>query len=345
MVMAVKLVHSLTCNNILLLVGYEGGFAAVYQLPRTGSRSALELAQLVYLSKAHSQPVLSLDASPSSSVFFTSSADAIIAAHRIPELPSSSEDVGNETSQSSLTEARSGQSLNAGEISGAKEDSHVPVPTSSPTSQTEDAKNHGAARETSPEPLSFSKQPLPANTPTPPTISFAKVPLAESPANTSKPAGLSTMLSSITHSEPRHKPPRPKPHLQVTLQPAYKTIDTKHAGQQSLHVRSDGRLLVTGGWDTRIRIYSSKTLKEVAVLKWHKEGVYAVAFSTILAPDEHLSQHHDADADAAEPNKLLVQQQETGLAKLQRQREEQMQLKHWVVAGAKDGKISLWEVF
>jgi hypothetical protein len=36
---------------------------------------------------------------------------------------------------------------------------------------------------------------------------------------------------------------------------------------------------------------------------------------------------------------------ETGLSKLQRQREEKMQVKHWVAAGAKDGKISLWELF
>jgi hypothetical protein len=34
-----------------------------------------------------------------------------------------------------------------------------------------------------------------------------------------------------------------------------------------------------------------------------------------------------------------------GLGKLQKQREETMQLKHWIVAGAKDGKVSLWEVF
>jgi hypothetical protein len=40
-----------------------------------------------------------------------------------------------------------------------------------------------------------------------------------------------------------------------------------------------------------------------------------------------------------------VARKETGLGKLQRQREEVMQCKHWVVAGAKDGKVSLWEVF
>lgn len=35
----------------------------------------------------------------------------------------------------------------------------------------------------------------------------------------------------------------------------------------------------------------------------------------------------------------------SGLGKLQRQREEKMQIKHWIVAGAKDGKVSMWELF
>ncbi|RAK79955.1 WD40 repeat domain-containing protein, partial [Aspergillus fijiensis CBS 313.89] len=58
-------------------------------------------------------------------------------------------------------------------------------------------------------------------------------------------------------------------------QPA-KVVKTRHAGQQGLRVRSDGRILATAGWDSRVRVYSCKTLKEVAVLKWHREGCYAV---------------------------------------------------------------------
>jgi WD40 repeat protein len=128
--------------------------------------------------------------------------------------------------------------------------------------------------------------------------------------------------------------------LAVTLQPPHKTINTKHAGQQSLRVRSDGRILVTGGWDSRIRIYSTKTLKEVAVMKWHKQGVYAVDFAEILEPGS--LRRRDEAANEAEGE---VVRGKTGLGRLQRQREEQLQLKHWVVAGAKDGKVSLWEVF
>lgn len=65
------------------------------------------------------------------------------------------------------------------------------------------------------------------------------------------------------------------------------------------------------------------------MLKWHKEGVYAVDFAEVLGA---------GDVEGGDGG-------ETGLGKVQRQREQAMQMKHWVVAGAKDGKVSLWEVF
>ncbi|KAH6698929.1 WD repeat-containing protein, partial [Verticillium dahliae] len=57
---------------------------------------------------------------------------------------------------------------------------------------------------------------------------------------------------------------------------------TKHSGQQSLRFRDDGRVFATGGWDAMVRVYSGKTMKEVAVLKWHEVGCYAVAFAGVL---------------------------------------------------------------
>ncbi|ORY87876.1 WD40-repeat-containing domain protein [Protomyces lactucae-debilis] len=63
--------------------------------------------------------------------------------------------------------------------------------------------------------------------------------------------------------------------------------DTKHAGQQSLCLRNDGLFLATAGWDGRGRVYaipksteSLRTVQQVAVLKWHREGaVQSVAFA------------------------------------------------------------------
>lgn len=88
MVMAVKLVHHIASNNVLILSGYEGGLTAVHQLPYAEA-SSVQSAELVYLSQPHSQPILSLDVSSDTRTYFTSGADAAIAAHRIPDMSNS----------------------------------------------------------------------------------------------------------------------------------------------------------------------------------------------------------------------------------------------------------------
>jgi ASTRA-associated protein 1 len=66
--------------------------------------------------------------------------------------------------------------------------------------------------------------------------------------------------------------------IAIATQPL-KTIGTQHAGQTSLTIRDDGRILVTGGWDGVGRVYSGSTLRQVAVLKWHVGGLQAAEFS------------------------------------------------------------------
>jgi WD40 repeat protein len=253
----------------------------------------LEPVETIYLSRPHSQPILSLDASPSATVYFTSSADATIAAHRIPDKP-----------------------LNIYDNENAPGDA-------------------GTGRSTEPLPV---RQNATTGTDSAP----------------SKPSGLSALFSKAA-SQPTVGAGIPKVN-ELTIQAPYKVVQTKHAGQQSLRVRSDGRLLVTAGWDSRVRIYSTKTLKEVAVLKWHKEGVYATDFAQILQSDDSTAENphnqggiagtsDDLGASVQVEDTSLVQKRLGGLRRLQEQREAQMQAAHWVVAGAKDGKVSLWEVF
>lgn len=115
-----------------------------------------------------------------------------------------------------------------------------------------------------------------------------------------------------------------------------KQAQTKHAGQQSLTVRSDGRILATAGWDGRMRVYSAKSLQELAVLKWHKEGCYALDFA-IVEPAQHAQdESHNAGSD------MTTMMQRTTLG---RQRESQASTSHWLAAGSKDGKVSIWDVY
>lgn len=113
-------------------------------------------------------------------------------------------------------------------------------------------------------------------------------------------------------------------------------IQTKHAGQQALTVRSDGKIFATAGWDGRMRVYSAKTMRELAVLKWHKEGCYALCFA-------------DVDPNMADAENTSDQGQ-SQVATLthptaEQKRNRKAQTTHWLAAGAKDGKVSLWDIY
>lgn len=321
MVMAIKLLHHPSNQQLLVIAGYEGGFAAVHLLDRASTLGSScsrptantipESARTIYLSQPHSQPIMSLDASPDGRTYFTSSADAIIAAHRIPE----------------PLNIEPGDSPTAGNTAQG----HVSTHTTSEVPITVPPSVESSVNKSPSEPLTFSKQVLPASQP---------VPKISSP---NPPSLLSDALSSST-SPPKVTPPVDPLPTVTELQAPLKTVNTKHAGQQSLRVRSDGRILATGGWDSRIRVYSAKTLKEVATLKWHKEGVYAVGFGAVLDDGGPEMVSEEPSQDSGDVS-IQANRGNSTLSKLQRQREENMQRKHWVAAGAKDGKVSLWEIY
>lgn len=150
-----------------------------------------------------------------------------------------------------------------------------------------------------------------------------------------------------------------------------KVLNTKHAGQQGLRVRSDNKIFATAGWDARVRVYSCKTMKELAVLKWHKEGCYAMAFAEILDSggggsdvegDQDQDQDHTSptaaaaatasstspdgkDQDQEEENRLDLVPAAGSLKAIQQQRSQKAQRTHWLAAGSKDGKVSLWDIY
>ena len=133
-----------------------------------------------------------------------------------------------------------------------------------------------------------------------------------------------------------------------------KVVNTKHSGQQSLAIRSDGRIFATAGWDSKVRVYSSKSLKELAVLKWHQVGCYAVAFSDITGPTDAISDgarelESTRHSDPASNGTNMTRRDGTVLVKgstsVKDRRIHQAKTAHWVAAGAKDGKISLWDLY
>lgn len=123
-----------------------------------------------------------------------------------------------------------------------------------------------------------------------------------------------------------------------------KTVNTKHAGQQGLSVRSDDKIFATAGWDGRVRVYSSKTMAELAVLKWHKLGCYATAFAHVNVGNNQGSSVEGAGWPSSSST-TDVTAPVNALDLIKQQREQKARLSHWLAAGGKDGKISLWDIY
>ncbi|KAM5433452.1 Astra associated protein 1 Asa1 [Microsporum ferrugineum] len=151
----------------------------------------------------------------------------------------------------------------------------------------------------------------------------------------------------------------PIPRLQPALEPDVtsvgggvesmhlKLVNTKHSGQQGLRIRADNKIFATAGWDNRIRVYGCKSMKELAVLKWHKEGCYSIAFAKV---DIESSGTKDdvIDVDSTQEAKsttLTLKNEPRSLAEIKQRRSIKAQLTHWIAAGSKDGKISLWDIY
>jgi WD40 repeat protein len=116
-----------------------------------------------------------------------------------------------------------------------------------------------------------------------------------------------------------------------------KVVKTKHSGQQGLRVRNDGKIFATAGWDGRVRVYGVKGMKELAVLKWHKEGCYTVAFADVgLVKDGH-------EEENGEIGEELVSRM--GTMTVSEERDQKAKTTHWLAVGSKDGKVSLWDIY
>ncbi|KAH8651014.1 WD40-repeat-containing domain protein [Xylariales sp. PMI_506] len=135
----------------------------------------------------------------------------------------------------------------------------------------------------------------------------------------------------------------------VQTQPL-RTINTKHSGQQSLRIRSDGKIYATAGWDSKVRVYSSHTMKELAVLKWHQVGCYAVAFANLRSIEDgrqEPSVEAAEDGDSKDPSNAdsTVVVPRLVDVTVRERRIKQARETHWLAAGSKDGKISLWDIY
>ena len=149
----------------------------------------------------------------------------------------------------------------------------------------------------------------------------------------------SYLTSSADAIVAKHPLPTGKSIWNTDLKPI-KSVQTKHSGQQGLHYRSDGKIFTTAGWDAHIRVYSGKTMKELAVLKWHKIGCFATAFATVESPVNLQSPALGDNEKSA-----MITQTTPVMTDVQQRRDDKARNTHWLAAGAKDGKVSLWDIY
>lgn len=110
-------------------------------------------------------------------------------------------------------------------------------------------------------------------------------------------------------------------------------------------MRDDGKIFATAGWDGRVRVYAVKTMRELAVLKWHKEGCYAVGFADVEDP----KQPGDVGGENSEEGRIEEKGKEvarkTGTMTVKQERLRKAETTHWLAVGSKDGKVSLWDIY
>ncbi|KAL1744455.1 WD40-repeat-containing domain protein [Schizophyllum fasciatum] len=110
----------------------------------------------------------------------------------------------------------------------------------------------------------------------------------------------------------------------VTADTASTVHRTKHPGNGCVAIRDDGRVCAIGGWDGSIRLYSTKSLKPLGTLRYHKTACQALAFAhaSAGADERHSGDAADSDEeDVAPPD-----------------------LERWLIAGGKDTRLSIWSL-
>ncbi|PPQ71184.1 hypothetical protein CVT24_010002 [Panaeolus cyanescens] len=112
---------------------------------------------------------------------------------------------------------------------------------------------------------------------------------------------------------------------------------TKHAGNSSVAIHHDGRICAVGGWDGKIRLYSTKTFKALGTLKYHKSSIQCLGLPNIVQPQPNCSVPQASSKDAGTSN-----DEDPSLSDDEWSAEDLSERNRWLVAGSKDNRVSVW---
>ncbi len=86
----------------------------------------------------------------------------------------------------------------------------------------------------------------------------------------------------------------------------------------SIAIRKDGRVCAVGGWDGKIRLFSTNSGKSLGTLDYHKGSCQALVFA---------HQHPGVQRDSSDFDTKDLSEME-----------------HWLIGGGKDSRISIWKL-
>ncbi|WFD30378.1 Astra associated protein 1 Asa1 [Malassezia sp. CBS 17886] len=104
----------------------------------------------------------------------------------------------------------------------------------------------------------------------------------------------------------------------------------QHPGNACVAVRGDARVLAVGGWDAMVRVFALPAMQPLAVLAYHKDSVYAAAYTPAAGSPHFVDLCDDSSSE-----------DERGAGPLQPSAHVHSDR---FACGGKDGRVSLWDV-
>ncbi|KAG0048535.1 Guanine nucleotide binding protein (G protein), beta polypeptide 1-like [Gryganskiella cystojenkinii] len=150
-------------------------------------------------------------------------------------------------------------------------------------------------------------------------------------------------------------------------------------GRGELRIRSDNKIVAVAGWDGNIRIFAFKSLKPLAVLKYHREALNGLALAEIKTEEVMTGDEKEKNSTAASENSFneeadqkleqVVEAKDVEDDANEKENDEQEEKehesdseedsdheeilasqekwyrRHWIAAAGKEHRISLWEIY
>ncbi|KAI0768148.1 WD-40 repeat-containing protein [Trametes elegans] len=103
---------------------------------------------------------------------------------------------------------------------------------------------------------------------------------------------------------------------------ACKVFKTKHPGNGSIAINDSGRVCAVGGWDGKIRLYSTKGFKPLGKLAYHKKNCQSLAFA-------HYNPKSSVPETSGEDEDEVTER-------------EKAERTNWLVSGGLDSRVAIW---